>query len=173
MLRRILAAGCAALALAGPALAEIAVTDAYARSAGAMAQSGAAFMVIENGGDTDDRLIAARSDAAERVELHTHIADENGVMRMREVEGGFAIPAGGSHVLARGGDHVMFLGLTAPFEQGATVPVTLVFEQAGEVAVEIPVDLDRQPMHGGAMGHGGHGSHGAMGHGGHGATAGN
>ena len=51
--------------------------------------------------------------------------------------------AGGSHALKRGGDHVMFMGLSQPFEPGVTVPVVLEFEKAGEIRVEIPVDLDR------------------------------
>ncbi|MCC2097410.1 MAG: copper chaperone PCu(A)C, partial [Hyphomicrobiales bacterium] len=73
-----------------PALAQdIAIDDAYARSAGARAIAGAAFFMIENHGTEDDRLIAARSPVAERVELHTHIADGEGVMRMVEVEDGF------------------------------------------------------------------------------------
>ena len=135
-----------ALALALPAAAaEITVSDAYARSSSPAAKSGAAFMVLSNAGAVEDRLVEVRSDAAQRVELHTHLEDAAGVMRMVEVEDGFAIPAGGTHVLKRGGDHVMFMGLTRPFEQGATVPVVLVFEQAGEIAVDIPVDLERMP----------------------------
>jgi copper(I)-binding protein len=136
-----LAALAAVLAL--PAAAEIAVSDAFARSASPTAMTGAAFMQIANTGAEEDRLVAVRSDVAERVELHTHMQDANGVMRMIEVEDGFAIPAGGSHALARGGDHVMFMGLRQPLEQGATVPVVLVFEKAGEIAVEIPVDNAR------------------------------
>ena len=93
--------------------------------------------------DTNDRLIGVKSDVAGRVELHTHKVDENGVAQMIHVEEGFAIPAGEAHLLKRGGDHVMFMGLNAPFEQGSSVPVTLIFEQAGEVVVEIPVDLER------------------------------
>lgn len=136
-----------------PAFAQdIKVTDPYARSAGANAKTGAAFFVIENHSDSDDRLIEARSDAAERVELHTHLEDANGIMRMIEVEDGFAVPAHGTHALMRGGDHVMFMGLNAPFVQGENVTVTLVFENAGEVLVEIPVDLERQDS---GMGHGG------------------
>lgn len=142
------------LSLASGALAAdaIVVDDAYARSSGKSAKAGAAFMMIENQGDTDDRLIGATSDVAGRVELHTHKIDENGVAKMMQVEEGFSIPAGGTHMLKRGGDHVMFMGLKAPFEQGAMVPVTLIFEQAGEVIVEIPVDLERKDD-------GGHGSH--------------
>ncbi len=132
-----------------PALAEnstIMIKDAFARSG---PQSGAAFFTIVNEGDADDRLVAVQSDAAARVELHTHIEDENGVMKMRPVEDGFAVPAGGMHALERGGDHVMFMGLAAPFEQGATVAVTLTFEKAGDVAVDIPVDNDRRSGHSG------------------------
>ncbi|WP_299082689.1 copper chaperone PCu(A)C [uncultured Ruegeria sp.] len=153
-LRSTLLASLAAAALALPALAEsaIKVDDAYARSVGKSAKAGAAFMMIQNQGDTDDRLISASSDVAARVELHTHMIDENGVAKMVHVEEGFVIPAGETHMLQRGGDHVMFMGLTAPFEQDAKVPVILTFEQAGVVELEVPVDLERQDK-------GGHGSH--------------
>ena len=135
----------------------IVVEDAYARASTPTAKSGAAFMVLMNTSDQDDRLVAAKSDVAARVELHTHREIADGVMKMMEVEEGFVIPAGGSHMLARGGDHVMFMGLNEPFADGDTVAVTLVFEHAGEVAVEIPVDLNRKPAHG--DGHGaGHGA---------------
>lgn len=143
-----------AVALASPVWAEIEIHDQYARSSNTMA--GAAFMKIHNHGDTDDRLIGVTSDAAQRVELHTHLEDANGVMRMIHVEDGFDIPSGGEIVMQRGAAHVMFMGLTAPFEQDATVTVTFQFEQAGNVSVEIPVDQDRMDqdrMHHGAMGH--------------------
>jgi copper(I)-binding protein len=131
----------------------ITVSDAYARSVGAMARTGAVFLVIGNNGETPDRLVGARSDAAARVELHTHVAAEGGIMRMVEVEEGCEVPAGGSHALQRGGDHVMFLGLTAGWNDGDTIPLVLVFEQAGEIAIDVPVDLTRGD---GAMTHGGH-----------------
>ncbi len=126
----------------------ITVEDAYARSSGKSAKAGAAFMMIQNAGEADDRLIAAESDVAARVELHTHQVDANGVAKMIHVEEGFVIPAGETHMLKRGGDHVMFMGISAPFEHGATVPVTLIFEKAGEIEVDIPVDLERKGDHG-------------------------
>lgn len=141
-------------ALSLPALAgeqTIAIMDAYARSG---SKSGAAFFQIMNSGDADDRLVAVSSNAAARVELHTHLEDANGVMRMREVEDGFPVPAGGMHALARGGDHVMFMGLDAPFEEGSTVRVTLTFENAGDITVDIPVDNDRADAPTGHSGHG-------------------
>lgn len=143
---RTLATALAAAAFALPAFAaDITVEDAYARSASPMAKSGAAFMILHNAGATDDRLVSAASDAAMRVELHTHKATGDGVMQMMQVEDGFVVPAGGTHALARGGDHVMLMGLAQPMRQGDTITVTLTFETAGEITVEIPVDLERAP----------------------------
>jgi len=134
-----------ALILAGSAHADgIEIIDPYARASGMSAMAGAAFMVIRNSGDTDDRLIGAASDVAQRVELHTH-TEEDGVMRMVEVEEGFVLPAGGEILMVRGSHHVMFMGLNDPFEQDRILSVTLIFEQAGEIVVDIPVDLERMP----------------------------
>lgn len=142
----------AALALGSPAIAqEIHVLDPYARSATPIAKTGAAFMLIENIGDAGDRLIGARSPAAKRTELHTH-REEGGVMKMIHVEEGLAIAAGETVFLERGGNHLMLMGLTEPFEQGNTIPLTLIFEKSGEIEIEVPVDLARKPAHG--HGHG-------------------
>ena len=150
-LKTTLLATLATVSMAIPAFAEgtITVDDAYARSSGKSAKAGAAFMMIQNQGDTDDRLVGVTSEAATRVELHTHKVDDNGVAKMVHVEEGFAIPAGEVHMLKRGGDHVMFLGLTQTLHHGDVVPLTLVFEKAGEINVEVPVDLERKPGHGG------------------------
>lgn len=142
-------AAVAASAFALPAFAaDIMVQDPYARSSAMMATSGAAFMQIMNHGESDDRLIGAASPVAEMVQLHTHKEDENGVMRMLHVEEGFPVAAGETLMLARGGNHVMFMGITEPFEQGDMIPLTLTFEKAGDITVEVPVDLERQPIHG-------------------------
>lgn len=145
LMKSLLAA--AVLAISSPALAHdgVHIVDPYARVMGAMAKSGAAFMVIENFATVDDRLVKATSDVAERVELHTHKADAAGNMQMVHVPEGFVIPAQGRHSLARGGDHVMFLGLTRSLSHGDVVQVTLTFEKAGDLVVEIPVDLERKP----------------------------
>lgn len=145
----ILTAAC----LAAPALAEgIVVDDAFAIASRPEAPSGAAFMVIRNHGGPADRLIAVRSDVAARTELHSHAQGADGMMQMVHVTEGWLLPADGELALVRGGDHVMFMGLTVPFADGATFPLTLVFETAGEVVVAVEVDLDRL---GGAEG--GHG----------------
>lgn len=148
----------AAVAFALPAFAgdAIAIVDPYARVSAMMSNSGAAFMTIENHGMADDRLVSAASDVAAKVELHTHKIDANGVAQMVEVPEGFPVAAHGSHALARGGDHIMLLGLTRPLAQGDTVTLTLTFEKAGAMTVQIPVDMTRKPgmgmqMQGGQM----------------------
>lgn len=147
--KSVVIAAAASLTLAGAAFADmskIMVEDAYARASNKMA--GAAFMAVANHTGEDDRLIAVSSDIAKRTELHTHKDMGDGVMKMMHVEEGFAIPAGETHMLQRGGDHVMFMGLTQELKQGDTVTLTLTFEKAGDVVVEVPVDLERKASHG-------------------------
>ena len=122
----------------------IMIEDAYARSGGALARAGAAFMTIHNHTDTDDRLISVSSNAAKFVQLHTHIKSDDGVMKMRHVQNGFLVPANGMHMLSRGKDHIMFMGLTESWEQGQSIPLTLVFEHAGELDIMVKVDLERE-----------------------------
>lgn len=147
------AATAAFMLTAAPLFAgDIMIKDAYVRSSTPTSVTGAAFLILMNQGDADDRLISAASDVAGRVELHTHKQDANGVMKMMEVEEGFPVPAGGMHQLKRGGDHIMFMGLTDPLVQGEEISITLTFEKAGEMEVKIPVDHERKPDHG-AMDH--------------------
>lgn len=134
----------AALCLpAGLALSDIVIRDAYARSSGPAAPTGAAFMTLENTSDSADRLVGVTSDAARRVELHSHVSDANGVMKMTMIEGGIDLPAHQSHVLKRGGDHVMMMGLNDALVAGSSISMTLIFEKAGEITVDVPIDPDR------------------------------
>jgi copper(I)-binding protein len=79
---------------------------------------------------------------------------EGNVMRMREVPA-IEIPAGQTIELKPGGLHVMFIGLTQTLNVGATFPLTLRFEKAGEVKVEMKV-MTQAGMPAMPMGHGGH-----------------
>ena len=124
----------------------IEIHDAYARSSGKMAKAGAVFMMIHNHTGAEDRLLEARSDAAKIVQLHTHSKGDGGIMKMRHVHGGLAIPAHGMRGLERGGDHFMLMGLVAPWEHGGAIKLTLVFENAGEIMIDVPIDLERKDM---------------------------
>lgn len=153
-----------------PALAHkgVHIVDAYART---MGESGAIFLTIENHQAEEDRLVSASTDAAEMTGLHTHIAGADGVMKMREVSDGFSIAAQGEHKLQRGGDHIMLMGVTRALKDGDMVHLTLTFERAGVVELDVPVDNARQDA---AMDHGAKGAHGAQSahgaEGGHGAA---
>ncbi len=151
-LKSLIATAVASLVLITPAFADIIVSDPYARSSGPLAKSGAAFLMIKNTGDQDDHLVSVTSDAAKRVELHTHLESEMGVMSMVHVEDGFVILSGAMTMLERGGKHVMFMGLNAPFVHGEEITITLVFRNAGEITVTVPVDLERVAME--SMDHG-------------------
>lgn len=142
MLRRsILAALTAALALPAAAhdyrAGDIAIAHPWSRVASANA-TGAGFMRLRNGGSQPDRLLSASTSIARAVELHTHVRDGD-VMRMRPVEA-IVLPPGETVELRPGGYHVMLIGLTEPLVQGTRVPLTLRFERAGEVRVELAVE---------------------------------
>jgi periplasmic copper chaperone A len=96
------------------------------------------FVTITNSGGTDDKLIAASSDAAGRMELHDMVMDGD-VMKMREVEGGIVVAAGTTVELKPGGLHLMFMDVPETLAAGDTVAVDLVFEKAGKVELVVPV----------------------------------
>jgi protein SCO1/2 len=113
------------------------VHDAYVRAVAPGATVSAAFMMLHNPTAAARALVAAASPAATTVELHTH-QNDGGVMRMRQVER-IDVPAGGQTTLAPGGYHVMLIGLTGPLTEGATVPLTLTFDDGARLTVDAPV----------------------------------
>lgn len=125
----------------------------------AAAPTAAGFLVIENLSGRDDRLVGIETPMAKRAELHSSTTDDAGVTRMRRFDGGVSIADGGRHVFEPRADHLMLMGVTGPLEDGATVPITLVFEHAGRVEVQFPVTHTPQ-MPGGHDDHTGHMKHG-------------
>lgn len=100
----------------------------------------AGYVTIINGTDAEDRLLSASSPRAPRVEIH-EMSMDGGVMRMRPVEGGLAIPAGQTVALAPGGLHLMFYEAAQPFVAGESIPVTLTFANAGDMEVSMSVRI--------------------------------
>jgi copper(I)-binding protein len=144
----------AAPALAAPALAHdgVHVNAAYAIVASDKATTAAAFMSILNHAAEEDTLISATSSAAARVELHTTSEDASGMMVMGEVEGGFPIPAEATRALARGGDHLMLIGLTRPLVPGDRIDLQLTFARGEVIDLVLPVQ-DATAMGGAMEGH--------------------
>lgn len=96
-------------------------------------------MVIRNTGSVPDRLVGAETPAATAVEPHEMTMTDT-IMRMRPIPGGLVIPPGGEIVLAPGGMHLMLAGPRGSFTQGARLPLTLVFERAGRIEVQLAVE---------------------------------
>lgn len=139
MNRRNLLLAAAALALAPLAawahdttIGNLTIEHAWSRATG-QTRPGVGYMVIHNKGAEADRLVAAESPIAGRVELHAHIM-ENDVAKMVQVEA-IDVPAGGMAELKPHGFHLMMMELKQPLAEGDTFPVTLVFERAGRVDV--------------------------------------
>lgn len=104
-----------------------------------MAETAAFYLTIANNADVDDTLVAASprigaTALCDPAELHTTHMD-NGVMKMRQVEGGIPIPAQATTALEPGSFHIMCMGLTQPLAAGEEVPLTLTFAKAGEIEV--------------------------------------
>lgn len=100
---------------------------------------GAGFVTFENTGSAPDRLIAASSPMAGKVEIHS-MSMNDGVMKMRELDNGLEIPTGETVAMEPGGYHLMFMQLNRAFTTGELVHVTLTFEQAGDIEIMLPIE---------------------------------
>lgn len=118
---------------------------------------GVGYMAISNGGDSDITLVSAASPRAENVSIHESTM-KNGNMSMRPLKQGLAIPAGETVELKPHSYHLMLEKLQEPLKEGESIPLTLTFEGAAEMVVELNVE----PLGGGTqkkdngMDHSGH-----------------
>jgi hypothetical protein len=133
----VLAAACAQAA--DVKAGDLVVKDAVMRPTPGGSTNTSAFLTVENGGKAADTLVSVSCGCAAKVELHEMSMAAGGVMRMRALPQGLAVPAGGSAALKPGGSHVMVMGLKAPLVSGQTVPMTLTFAKAGKVTVPFKV----------------------------------
>lgn len=149
-----------ALLLSVASLADIHIENPRSRITAPTVKRGGAFMNIKNDGKTDDVLIAASTPRSSKTELHNTTIDENGVMKMREMENGIPVPAGQTVELKPGSLHVMFMDLHEPFVEGQTYPLTLKFKNAGEKTVTVTVkDMSNETPQKGNMHTHMHGEH--------------
>ena len=124
----------------GPAVSigSIMVERGWTRQVPPGARAGGGYASIVNTGNEPDRLLGGSAAFAKRVEIHDmNVTD--GVMRMEKLPDGLPIAAGERVTLEPGGLHLMFVGIEKPPKEGDAVSVTLEFERAGSVTVELPV----------------------------------
>lgn len=139
-----------ALAAAAPAAAheekagDITLQHPWSRPA-PKGHNGVVYIRIFNEGVTADRLIAARTPVARRVELHRSTLTD-GVHRMAKVDG-VAVPAGGAAALEPGGLHLMLRELKTTLMAEETHPIVFVFERTGEIAATFAVEAGRDGHH--------------------------
>ena len=123
-------------------LGDLLIEHPWARASIGQVPNGAAYMTIMTEGREVDRLLAVETVVARRAELHSHLMD-GGIMRMRPVDA-VEIAPGEPAMLQPGGLHVMLMGLKAPLVEGETFALTLVFERAGRVEVEVQIEKATQ-----------------------------
>jgi copper(I)-binding protein len=121
-------------------LGAIAIGHPHARFTVAGQTAGGGFMKLVNNGAAD-RLLSASAPVCDRVEMHT-MRMEGDVMRMRQLET-IELPASKTVELKPGGLHLMLVGLKAPLKAGERFPLTLRFEKAGEVTVEVAIEAPK------------------------------
>ena len=117
---------------------DLVITQAWTRATPNGAKIGAGYFTIENKGAAADKLIGVTGDVSPRIEVH-EMSMNNGVMKMRPVDGGVSIDPGKTVKLAPSGYHLMIMDLKSPLKQGDKLPLTLQFEKAGKVAVTLDV----------------------------------
>ena len=129
---------------------DLVISAPWSRATPAGASVAAGYLAVTNKGLSADRLLSFTTDLAGQPEVH-EMSNEGGIMKMRPLAKGLAIPAGATVKLEPGGYHLMFIGLKRMLKQGESFAGTLTFEKAGTVEVSFTV----API-GARGGHGGH-----------------
>lgn len=104
------------------------------------APTAAVYFIIHNKGASADRLLSVATPVAGKAEMHEHI-DQNGLMKMQPVAF-VTVPAGGEATFAPMAYHVMLFNLKQQAKDGERFPLTLQFEKAGEVTVQVAVQKE-------------------------------
>lgn len=130
-------------------LGSLEISGGFTRATLPNAPVGGGFLTIANTGSESDRLVSAQSAIAKQTQIH-EMAMEGDVMKMRELKDGLDLPAGETVALEPGGFHLMFMGLNGTIKEGDVIPVTLTFEKAGTVVVELVAGASaaNAPAHG-------------------------
>ena len=123
------------LAISTHAIAsDIMISDLTIRTTTSQAGATAAYATIHNNGSEDDRLVDITVSFSKKAEIHEMKLDGD-VMKMREIEGGLILPAGKMVRLEKGGNHLMFMGLTEQIKLSESYEITFEFEKADAITL--------------------------------------
>lgn len=109
-----------------------------ARPTAPVARNGAVFLEISDIDGPGDKLLSVATPQAAKSELHETTIVDN-VARMKRQDA-VEIGAGDTVKFAPGGLHIMLMGLAGPLVEGESFPLTLTFEKAGDVAVDVKIE---------------------------------
>lgn len=129
-------------AFAGSASDELEATGLSARAgwafpAAADSPFSMAFLVLNNRGDKERVLQSASSPVAEKIELHTAVADLS-PDTSTPVES-ISVSAEDDLIFAPGGPHLMLIGLKQALEVGEQFPLTLHFSDGDSITLDVSV----------------------------------
>jgi len=117
---------------------QIKIEDTWARPSAGADMNGAIYFRIVNDGKEDDKLLSADTPSAKAAEVHESMTNDNGVMSMKPREN-VQVPLGGKVEFKPGGLHIMLVDLKQPLAVGDEVSLTLRFEKAGEIVLNVKV----------------------------------
>lgn len=127
----------AAFACETAKIGDLTIEHAWSKATIGVDRPAVFYVEITNTGATGDALVGIATPAAGMPMLHETVVTD-GVASMPHAMS-VPVPAGQKVQLAPGGYHGMLMGLTAALKEGDRFPVTLTFEKAGEVTVNVDV----------------------------------
>ena len=140
-----------AVAAADYKVGSLDIAQPWARATPKGASTGAAYLTVSNSGSQTERLSCTSSVAAAKCQIH-EMAMDNGVMKMRPVEGGLEVKPGQTVTLKPGAYHIMLEGLKTPLKAGDTLEATLASSGGASVKVDFPVAAIGAPAPGTSAG---------------------
>lgn len=114
----------------------LSVERPWARATPPGTSVGGAYFVIMNPG-SEDRLLRIDSPVATTAAIH-QMSMKGGLMQMRPLES-VLVPAHGQLQFTPESLHVMLMGLKQPLVEGRHFPMTLVFQNAGAIHIDVVV----------------------------------
>ena len=99
---------------------------------------GMGFFIVRNVGQKADKLLSVSAEIIPKIEIHQNLKSTQSAMQQTE---SLEIPASTEVRLEPGGSHLMLMGLEKPLAEGDHFTVTLQFEQAGKITVDMMVQM--------------------------------
>lgn len=125
----------------------LSLSNAFVRPTTTEKMPTAAYISINNTGNTPDKLLSIQSDVSSIIEIHNTKIDDKGVMSMSPVVGGVDLPTGKTTDFKPRGLHIMLTNPNKALSKGDIIPLVFSFEKAGKHNVDFLVSDAIKPHH--------------------------